>query len=227
MDPFNEVQDDAWSTIGVLQGILHQRQTRKGNITDLQLDFNNNYQEFQEIFRDLEQAIAISELQPSKFGLTNDSLIQRRAVLGELKSKVSSIQNEWDNKREREVTTMSNRISQDAENPFLDQFTDQGEQGTSLQQQEVIQEQDLQLDSIHETMKNLNQQANLMGLELEEQGFMLDQLDGEIDHVGGKLLRGMKRVNNILERNKERASDWCIGILVFALCILLVLVIAL
>lgn len=220
MDPFNEVQDDAWATVGVLERLVREVNVR--NSQDLSADIENNLQEFQEIYTDLEQALAVSEQQPQRFGLSSEDLRQRRNVLGQLKTRINQIRLDWHGKKQREVTTMSNRISQD-ENPFLDPPSGLSE----LQTQEVIQEQDMQLDSIHETMRNLNQQASMMGLELEDQGFMLDELDADLDHVGSKLQRGMRRVNQVIERNKETASNWCIGILTVVLCILLILVIAL
>jgi t-SNARE syntaxin family protein len=236
MDPFNEVQEDAWSTIGILEEILQKKQRLTVDSSggggkgasptgDLSQDFANNYQELQEIQKDLEQAINISAANPEKFNLTKDDIQQRSDVLHDLQEKIRTIKERWDSpQKQRPVTTMSNRISQDGdetylENPFLDQMT-------QYQQQEIIGEQDLQLGSIHDTMKNLNQQATIMGDELEQQGYMLDELDTELDHVANKLTRGVKRVNIFIENNKERASNWCIGMLVVALCILLILVIA-
>lgn len=223
MDPFNEVQDDAWSTIATLEEILRRKQAH-GVAPELAQDFSNNYQELKEIQTDLEQALAISAADPERFHLGKDDVERRREILHELLDKLVSIKRRWETPQKQAVTTMANRISQDdggdtPENPFLDQMT-------QYQQQEMIGEQDLQLGSIHDTMKNLNQQAAIMGDELEQQGYMLDELDTELDHVGSKLNRGVKRVNVFIEKNKERASDWCIGILVVALCILLILVIA-
>ncbi|KAM9923698.1 hypothetical protein OXX59_005002, partial [Metschnikowia pulcherrima] len=48
-----------------------------------------------------------------------------------------------------------------------------------------------------------------------------------MDSVGNKVSRGLRRVNYVIEKNKETASNWCIGILVVVLCILLVVLIAL
>ncbi|KAK6457064.1 member of the syntaxin family of t-snares [Scheffersomyces xylosifermentans] len=239
MDPFNEVKDDAWAAVDTLESLLRQHSNSGVPPSpDAILDFNNNYQELQEICEDLKQAISISESQPDKFRLSSSDIDSRKAVLADLQSKIVDIKSQWHSIdirassngtptggiKPREITTMSNRISQDdensnPENPFNEQFN-------QFQQQEMIQEQDVQLDSIHQTMKNLNQQAALMGNELEEQGFMLDELDEELDHVDNRLQRGMKRINVFIEKNRERGSDWCIGILVVALCILLILVIA-
>ncbi|EMG46432.1 TLG1 t-SNARE affecting a late Golgi compartment protein 1 [Candida maltosa Xu316] len=223
MDPFNEVKEDAYSSVRTLESIINSRPNGQPPSYEQQHDFENNYQELQEIYQDLQQALSISEAQPSKFNLSDIDISNRKSILSDLNNKISQLGNTWNAKQYRDVTTMSNRISQDGneeENPFGDDAA-----LTSYQQQELIQEQDTQLDDIHRTMMNLNQQAVIMGDELEEQGFMLDELDYELDNVDNKLQRGMKRINIFLERNKETASNWCIGILAVVLCILLVLLI--
>lgn len=224
MDPFNEVKEDAYNSIRTLENIINSRPNGQPPTSDQQYDFENNYQELQEIYQDLQQALSISEAQPAKFNLSDLDISNRKSILLDLDNKIIQLQNSWNTKQYRDVTTMSNRISQDGigddgDNPF-------NESGmTSYQQQELIQERDNQLDDIHQTMMNLNQQAAIMGNELEEQGFMLDELDYELDNVDNKLQRGMKRINIFLERNKETASKWCIGILVVVLCVLLVVLI--
>ncbi|GEQ67508.1 hypothetical protein JCM33374_g1173 [Metschnikowia sp. JCM 33374] len=229
MDPFNEVEEDCWAQIQALQGLVastkHISEERK-------LDFQNDYQELAETLEDLRQAVHISESNPSQFSLTSADIANRKQILDQLQNKIQDIHDAWTDRvsnphRPREVTTMSNRISQDTDssNPFADdQRLDR--EFNSFQQQEMIQSQDLQLDSIHQTMQNLNQQAALMGNELEDQGYMLDDLDNEMDTVGNKLQRGLRRVNYVIEKNRETASNWCIGILVVVLCVLLVVLIA-
>lgn len=226
MDPFNEVEEDCWSQIHALEGFISQT---KFITEDSKMDFHNNYQELAETLEDLRQAVKISESNPSQFSLNLSDIVTRKQILAQLQQKIAQLQEEWNDRvrnphRVREVTTMSNRISQDGDNPFSDTQRIDSE-FNQFQQQETIQNQDLQLDSIHQTMHNLNQQATLMGSELEDQGFMLEDLDQEMDLVGSKLQRGLKRVNYVIEKNKESASNWCIGILVVVLCILLVMLI--
>lgn len=228
MDPFNEVEEDAWSQVKALETFVGSTKL----ITEAsQLDFGNNYQELEETLEDLKQAVAISESTPEQFKLTANDISHRKQIVLNLGHKIVALNRAWTDKvndpnRLREVTTMSNRISQDGmgENPFNDRYA-LNEEFDKYQQQETIADQDLQLDLIHETMRSLNQQAAIMGDELEDQGFMLEDLDEEMDSVGSKLQRGMKRVNFVIEKNRERASDCCIGVLVVALCVLLVLII--
>lgn len=224
MDPFKEVEEDCWSQIHSLESFIGRV---KFINEDAKLDFQNNYQELAETLEDLKQAVQISESNPSQFNLNSSDIVGRKQILGQLLLKIASLENEWNERvrnpqRQREVTTMSNRISQDDErdSPFSDsQRIDR--EFNLFQQQEQIQDQDLQLDLIHETMRNLNQQAQLMGGELEEQGFMLDELDQDMDTVGNKLQRGLKRVNYVIEKNRETASNCCIGVLMVVLVILL------
>ena len=211
MDPFNEVKEDAYNSIRTLENIINSRPNGQPPTSDQQYDFENNYQELQEIYQDLQQALSISEAQPAKFNLSDLDISNRKSILLDLDNKIIQLQNSWNTKQYRDVTTMSNRISQDGigddgDNPF-------NESGmTSYQQQELIQEQDNQLDDIHQTMMNLNQQAAIMGNELEEQGFMLDELDYELDNVDNKLQRGMKRINIFW---KEIKKQLVIGVLVY------------
>ncbi|RKP30248.1 hypothetical protein METBISCDRAFT_16807 [Metschnikowia bicuspidata] len=229
MDPFAEVELDCWSQINSLENFINAT----SNITDeATLDFENNHQELHETLEDLRQAVRISESNPTEFRLTSSDITSRKQVLAKLEAKSLSLNEEWtlkrsSRRRNREITSVNNRISQDAgrdEDPFSDTARIDLE-FDQYQQQEMIQEQDMQLDAIHITMQNLNQQAMLMGSELEEQGFMLEDLDQEIDTVGAKLQRGMKRVNYVIEKNRETASNCCIGILVVVLTVLLVMLI--
>lgn len=230
MDPFAEVEQDCWSQIHLLETFVHDT----SYITDeATLDFQNNYQELHETLEDLRQAVHILESNPAQFKLTSSDIATRKQVLAQLVSKSQELNREWTRRatnphRVREVTSMNNRISQDAARDDTDPFTDSARidlEFDQYQQQEMIHEQDTQLDAIHITMQNLNQQATLMGSELEEQGFMLEDLDQELDTVGGKIQRGMKRVNYVIEKNRETASMCCIGVLVVVLCILLVILI--
>lgn len=226
MDPFNEVEEDCWVQINALTAFIS---TTSVATEDAKLDFQNNYQELVETLEDLKQAVKILESNPSQFSLTPSDIVNRKQILAQLQQKIALLQKDWDARvsnpqRLREVTTMSNRISQDGSNPFSDSQRIDLE-FNQFQQQELIQSQDLQLDQIHKTMQSLNQQATLMGGELEDQGHMLDELDQEMDTVGNKLQRGLRRVNHVIEKNRETASNWCIGILMVVLCILLVVLI--
>lgn len=249
MDPFNDVRDDAELTIDRIDSILLR--ASNGLTTEIEQDYTNNFLELQEICDDLSQAMLSIEQDPSRFGISASEVANRKQVVQRIRNRTSEITNKWhslqprgpalstlgnpllEHRKYREVGTMSNRISQEGyglgENPFDDshRYTEgrATEAMDSYQTQQVMQEQDLQLDSIHQTMMNLNQQAIIMGGELEDQGQMLDDLDQDLDLVGGRLQRGMKRIEIVIEKNKEWFSDICIILLVIALVVLLLMLI--
>lgn len=228
MDPFNEVKDDAWATISMLDAIIADRiENKSKDIAALTTDYDNNMLELEEIMGELRQAVEVGEANPEHFLLSRHDIQARSRALDELHHRINEVTHRWQETQNdrglnvRQVTTMSNRISQDdGEQPkqaALNQF----------QEQQYIQEQDNQLDTIHVTMRNLNAQAAMMGGELEEQGHILDELDYEVDTVGSKLQRGMRRVESVLERNRNTALNCCIVLLMIALGVLLVIAIAL
>jgi len=93
------------------------------------------------------------------------------------------------------------------------------------QQVQIMREQDLQLDGVYRTVGNLREQAHVMGRELGEQAEMIDNLDTDVDKVQGKLGKGLKDLNKFIRKNEDTASNWCIGLLILVLCILLFLLI--
>lgn len=231
MDPFYDVLGDAKAQLETLRGLAARAVT-----ANAQLDFDNTHLEIEETLDDLRLSVEVSQTTPEQFNLTQRDIGERERIVAQLRRDLDGVVAAWrqrcvDPRRQREVTTMANRILQDGDSSGggggggAAPATQRNDEFEQFQQQQATQEQDLQLDSIHHTMRNLNQQAMLMGQELQDQGYMLDDLDQEIDVVGGKLQRGLKRVNYVLEKNRERASDCCIALLVVALCILLVLLI--
>lgn len=225
MDPFNEVEEDCWAQIRALEHFVASTAVT----AESKADFSNNSQELDETLDDLKQAVRISESNPAQFRLTSSDIADRKQILVQLQEKISQLHAEWLQRvnnphRLREVTTMENRISQDGYNPFSDAHQLDEAQVQQLEQQ-LLDTQDLQLDLIHKTMQSLNQQATLMGSELEDQGFMLDDLDHDMDTVGSKLQRGLRRVNYVIEKNRETTTNCCITLLIVALIALVVLLV--
>jgi len=53
----------------------------------------------------------------------------------------------------------------------------------------------------------------------------LRDFDERVDRTQDKLRRGIKRIQWVIKKNEERASSYCIALLILILVILLVLVI--
>ena len=92
MDPFNEVKEDAYASIRALDNIINLRPNGKPPTNEQQQDFENSFQELQEIYRDLQQALSISESQPSKFNLSDIDISNRKSILSDLNNQIQHLE---------------------------------------------------------------------------------------------------------------------------------------
>ncbi|CCH43977.1 Syntaxin-6 [Wickerhamomyces ciferrii] len=225
MDPFVEVLEDAQHQITNLEEFLKKITIVNENNRS---DFNNNISELEETISDLKESIQSSKEDPEFFQISNTEINKRESIVKKLEDSIQQLQLQWSSK------------NGNSNNPFIryDETDENGKSGeangvvdedynkfSQLQQEEMMREQDDQLDGVYTTMQNINLQARTMGEELEDQAYIIDEVDSELDRVGGKLGRGMRQVEHVIRKNQERAGDCCIGVLIVALIVLLVLVI--
>lgn len=215
MDPFNEVLADA----------QHQQQSLSDFLSKLSkitnensIDFQNNLQELHETIQDLKESVESTRENPESFGLSSTEIATRADIVTKLEDSYLNLQNQWESKQNKGPSNAFKR--------FEDQESIPEQQLHSQHlQQELIREQDQHLDGVYTSMQNINQQARVMGTELEQQAYIMEDLEADLDRVGTKVGRGLKRVEHVIRANQERASDCCIGLLIVALIVLLVLVV--
>ena len=166
----------------------------------------------EETIKDLDSSIIVMRRE----GNLNDSeIINREGQLDDLKRQVAMMK-----KKLSDNTDISRNEADLRDEPQEEGVADSR---NNLLQQQMIQEQDSHLDTIHQTMQSLHLQASTMGQELEDQGLMLDEMDQGMDGVMGKLSRGRRQLEWVYEKNKEKYNDCCIGLLIAVLIVLLVL----
>lgn len=166
----------------------------------------------EETIKDLDSSIIVMRRE----GNLNDSeIINREGQLDDLKRQVATMK-----KKLSDNTAISRNEADLRDEPQEEGVADSR---NNLLQQQMIQEQDTHLDTIHQTMQSLHLQASTMGQELEDQGLMLDEMDQGMDGVMGKLSRGRRQLEWVYEKNKEKYNDCCIGLLIAVLIVLLVL----
>lgn len=191
---------------------------------------------------DLTTAVKAVEKDPYRYGLDVADVAGRRRFVEEAAGEVEDMQVEMDSAEAPAAVVHPDYGG------FVGDDDDDGggcEDPVSAfeheQQIQMMREQDVQLEGVSRTVGNLREQANVMGLELAEQGEMIDALDTDVDRVQSKLGRGLKDLNKFIRKNEgqwappplllllltgvDTASNWCIGLLIIVLCILLFLVI--
>lgn len=242
MDPFTEVQQDAQSQLQTLQTHLSKLQTTNATpsskITqDAKADFINNLTELRETINDLEDSVKQVELNPSFFGVSQSDIKARYDTVSALRTSYENLQRQWETIISSSSSNINTNTNTNTTRPFQryegGDTEDRGAQIASdesklahqYQQSQILQEQDTHLDSVYNSMQTINQQAHAMGQELEEQAYIIDELDGDLERVGGKVGGALKKIEYVLRKNEERGKDCCIGVLIVVLIVLLVMII--
>lgn len=222
MDPFKQVFADAEEELATTQRLLDQYQRNPTN--NNLLDLNNSTQNLIETIHDLSQSIGVVQSRPHQYGLSQYEIEDRITKVGALNSKLSDIQAAIPRVRQThpDVNTWNNDSS------LLENMDDERTKAAqSVMYQDIIEEQDTVLDTVYTTVNSLREQANVMSRELEDQSYLIEDFDRQVDTAGDKLRRGIKKVDWVVRNNRETLSSCCITLLIVVLIVLLVLVLVL
>lgn len=227
MDPFTEVLQDAEQQLANLSQLL----TQNSFTDESKHDFDSKLLELQETIEDLKESIESSKADPEFFKITPETIKEREDIVGNLSSQYDKLSSQWNELGDSKNLTPFKRFEGDtggddeAGTPNSDGVDTDTARFNAMQQQQMLREQDEHLDGVYASMQTIQHQARAMGTELEEQAFIMEDLEGELDRIGSKVGRGLKRVDHFIRSNQETASDCCIGLLIVALIVLLVLVV--
>ncbi|GMM49313.1 Tlg1 protein [Starmerella bacillaris] len=225
MDPFAPVLKEAESQLSSAQ--LKLRQYRSERSASTLNDVHNTIKDLTETIRELSLSIAAVQSSPERFGLSTDEIDRRIEQVGHINNQVTDIQEELAG-----IKGDSRAFNTTQNDPFNSGFEGNNENENVTEEdrqllfQSTLNEQDTILDEVERTVMNLREQANVMSQELDDQADLLDDFETHVDSTNDRISRGVQRVNWILKHNRDTASNCCIGLLIVALVILLVLVVA-
>lgn len=202
-DPFEQVAKDTREQIERLSQFLQNNPNSESND-----DVQDVVQDVAETIVDLERSLTVMQRGGHDTAARKAEVDSLKAAYEKLKRDKPRNNVLWQEEEEEGSAPLQQPLQNNYDNPF---------------QEQMLREQDDQLDSIHHTMTNLHLQAQTMGEELQDQGELLEDMDTNMDTLGGKLSRGRRQLEWIYERNKERYNDCCIMLLAAALVVLLVL----
>ncbi|XP_055603703.1 syntaxin-10 [Uranotaenia lowii] len=94
-------------------------------------------------------------------------------------------------------------------------------------QHRIMASQDEQLDVISDSIGTLKTVSRQIGIELEEQSVMLDELGNELEQTDSKLDSTMKKMAKVLHMNNDRRQWMAIVVLSIALLVVIVIYIIL
>lgn len=208
-DPFDQVLEDTREQLTRLVNYLPSHSI-DGEIMEIINDVT-------ETISDLDRSLVVMKR-------NQGDTSERESKLNELKQQLGDLEKQYNiDEHLQSHLESGNPISMDVANDGDDNNQSLPANQLNGLQDQILQEQDIQLDNIHQTMKNLHLQAQTMGEELEDQSRILDGLDSNFDSVTNKLNRSRRQLEWVYEKNKEKFNDCCILLLIVALIILLVL----
>lgn len=216
-------------------------------LTQARSELDSHVQGLSADLRDLVDSVKVVEGDPFKYGLDTAEVGRRRELVQERSREVEDVVRELRTSVAHDATTPGSQLPPPSS--FDPDSPETGDDYAAFEQQrqvEIMQEQDDALDDVSRTVGNLKQQADDMGREFEEQDEMLEEVGNIGDRLDGKLKQGMKKVEYVIRKNEgirfdcrrhyarmrltgilDMMSSCCIGILIFALILLLILVLVL
>lgn len=223
MDPFGQVEDDCKEQVKNLDKFLAGVKANDISVNE-KLDFENQIGELNETIEDLKDAIEQIESKPEMFEKVSKADIeQRQEVIRNFQGEYRRINDQWNAKNGSGTTNNPFLSYEDANNNEI-HSTEIDRNVLHQQQQEEFRYQDEQLDSVYDSVQRINQQAQMMGTELEDQSHIIGDFEQDIDRTKGRINGAVKKVNHILAKNRSCLSDCCILVLIVVLIILFVLI---
>ncbi|RFU35215.1 hypothetical protein B7463_g1099, partial [Scytalidium lignicola] len=237
-DPFLQVQADVLSQLTSTRSLFNSylrirslsTSATSPELNSARSDLQWALESLAEDLSDLVESVKAIESDPYKYGLEVEEVVRRKRLVEEVGGEVDDMKEELAKQTGATGSKQSGAGGGGGAQDGFDstnQTRDDYAQFEQQQQLHMMAEQDQQLDGVFRTVGNLRQQADDMGRELEEQGEILEVVDGLADRVGGRLQTGIKNMGTLVRKNEDRLSSCCIAVLIFVLILLLILVLVL
>ncbi|CAH2034890.1 unnamed protein product, partial [Iphiclides podalirius] len=196
---------------------------------------------------DLEDTISIVEKNSSKFKIDNKEISDRRTFIEATKQEVKVMKGKMNLNRNRDNDGTAREPLLGEESPMHfgnswtstpkyskysklanqtdspNRFDAYNDADIMSMQEKMLMSQDDQLHVISNSVGSLKTVSKQIGIELDEQAVMLDDLNTELENADSKLDSTIKKVAKVLHMNNDRRQWLAIGILLGLLMIIFIL----
>ncbi|XP_059055178.1 syntaxin-6 [Achroia grisella] len=195
---------------------------------------------------DLEDTISIVEKNSSKFKIDNKEICDRRSFIEATKQEVKVMKGKMslNRNRDNDGTAREPLLGEESPMHFGNYWTatpkyskysklanqtdspnrfDAYDNDILSMQEKMLSSQNDQLQVISDSVGSLKTVSKQIGIELDEQAVMLDDLNTELENADSKLDSTIKKVAKVLHMNNDRRQWLAIGILVGLLVLILIL----
>lgn len=195
---------------------------------------------------DLEDTISIVEKNSSKFKIDNKEICDRRSFIEATKQEVKVMKGKMslNRNRDNDGTAREPLLGEESPMHFGNYWTstpkyskysklanqtdspnrfDAYDNDIMSMQEKMLNNQNDQLQVISNSVGSLKTVSKQIGIELDEQAVMLDDLNTELENADSKLDSTIKKVAKVLHMNNDRRQWLAIAILVGLLVLILIL----
>ncbi|VDC00163.1 unnamed protein product [Peniophora sp. CBMAI 1063] len=229
-DPYHAVQSEIAGSLQAAEQLrasyVRIRSTARGGSEELEWARNElkaTLAALEADLEDLDESVKIVESTGARmFGLEEAEVMQRRRYVEHVREVLETLNAEVEG---RAPPNKSRQPISPAAQPSSPAPEDDQAQWTREEQMMIMRQQDETLDTIGGTLTTIQQQAGLIGQEVNEHNVMLSDVERGVDRTDSKLNDAMTKMKKFIRDTEETKSGWCIGILIFILLCLLVAVI--
>ncbi|KXN73981.1 hypothetical protein CONCODRAFT_77113 [Conidiobolus coronatus NRRL 28638] len=233
-DPYNLVKEEIQDSLKTLNTLFSSwNRLLKRIATISSEEFQKTTSEvlelvdtLEETCEDLSESVNLATQNPQKFGLTKNIVEERVNYIKKVRLGLEEVKNTVTD-RELIEKAISNRndssYSINMEN--MDSSNTNNLELTDEQTQIILQNQDMELDSIFSTVNNLKSIASTINQELSDHQVLLDEMDTQLDDTTIKLKSAQKRLKVVLEKLGDVKSSVIITVLIVVLLLLVMLLI--
>ncbi|XP_045509894.1 syntaxin-6 [Colias croceus] len=256
-DPFYVVKDEVFRALNKTRGLYLRWQElstspilpNSAEVEWTSIELRNALRSIEWDLEDLEDTISIAEKNSSKFKIDNKEICDRRSFIEATKQEVKLMKNKMSMNKNRDSdgtarepllrdgSPTSFRNMNWTSTPKYSQYSKLASQTDSpnrfdnfendLLQEGMMMSQDEQLAMINNSVGSLKTVSTHIGMELDEQAMMLDDLNSELENTDSKLYTTVVKISKVLHINNDGRQWFAIILLLCILVVILVLFIIL
>ena len=207
-DPFVGVRDDVKANLEQAELLLESYKrlaqtttTSSPEVVQTLEDLDQVLEDITADVADLEDSVEIVSDDPAKYNVTTTELERRRGFIQNIKRECERIRSAA--RPQNPFKSAADPAGEDDDAGHDDDAgTEEDRRQEQLYQEQMMQQQDDQLDSVFHTVGNLRMQARDMGQELGTQAEMLEEFEIAADRSASRLRRGMKNLEEFIKKNE-------------------------
>jgi chromosome segregation ATPase len=237
LDPFNTAKQEVIQKLDVVTALYElyqeekQKMTGEHSITDLTTELRQQCKVVEYHLNNLEKTVQIVEKQPSRFGISQTELHERKEFIQNTKNHIKQIKNEIDiRKVKKEDRKNLLKHDQFEDEPVQSAYTRQIQRDNQdfiqlqlEEQQRIKSQQDLGLERAIESVDRIHTIAKDINDELDTQNKELGEMEHEVEQTTSLLKRTTHRMEKLMSIGGDTGKIICIIILIVVIVLMVVL----